>query len=312
MKQRRRSKKWRRYVALLVLIIAIGSLAVAIKSLLWSGGKTAQAHDTSNVPMSTPGASNSAVDRAASSAAASASGKVALGGTSADRDNADLAKSDTAQTPQLASTADSPIYAATAKDGSKLVALTFDDGPDAKYTPRILDILAENKVKATFFVVGRQASHYPDVLKRIAKEGHAIGNHSWDHADLSKVTPDEINKELTETDDTIQQIAGVSPHLFRAPYGAMSPELKKAAADKGYALIEWNVDTRDWAGSAPGDIVQTLKRTVKPGSIVLMHSFGGKNGKLDNTVEALPKIIAYLKSNNYRIVTVPELLAARP
>ncbi|MCS7460459.1 polysaccharide deacetylase family protein [Paenibacillus doosanensis] len=191
------------------------------------------------------------------------------------------------------------------------VALTFDDGPDGKYTPAILDILRENDVKATFFVVGTQVSKFPEVLKRIHEEGHAIGNHSWDHADLSKLSSARIRTELTKTDEWIEKTVGFSPSLIRAPYGAVSALVKKEAERSERPLIGWNVDPRDWAGTDSEEIVRNVKSHTKPGGIILLHSFGGKQGKLDNTVEALPAIIAFLKENGYQPVTVPELKADR-
>ncbi|GGA05838.1 hypothetical protein GCM10008018_59730 [Paenibacillus marchantiophytorum] len=190
---------------------------------------------------------------------------------------------------------------------AKQVAITFDDGPDGKYTPQILDILKENDVKATFFVVGDQVSKFPDVLKQIHEEGHVIGNHSWDHADLTKLSSVRIEQELNQTEDWIMQTIGMGSSLFRAPYGAVSPPVKKAVEQSGRSLVGWDVDPKDWAGTPSKDIIQNIKTHVKDGNIILLHSFGGKKGKLDNTVEALPGIIAYLKKEKFDIVTVPEM-----
>ncbi|MGG1555155.1 polysaccharide deacetylase family protein [Paenibacillus ferrarius] len=191
--------------------------------------------------------------------------------------------------------------------GSKKIALTFDDGPDHKYTPQVLDILKHSGVKATFFVVGDQVKKYPDVLRRIYAEGHAIGNHSWDHADLSKLTPTRIAQEIKQTDDSVKGLIGAVPSMVRAPYGAVSSAVKKEVELTGRPLVGWNVDPRDWAGTSVTDIVYNVQTHAKAGSIVLLHSFGGKDGKLDNTVEALPQIIALLQQNGFELVTVPEL-----
>ncbi|MEC0226644.1 polysaccharide deacetylase family protein [Paenibacillus alba] len=195
---------------------------------------------------------------------------------------------------------------------SKQVAITFDDGPDGKYTPQVLDILKQNGVKATFFVVGSQVSKFPSVLKRIHEEGHAIGNHSWDHADLSKLSSVRIEQELNKTEDWIMKTIGISPSLVRAPYGAVSKPVKKAVEQSGRSLVSWDVDPRDWAGTSSTDIIQNIKTHTKDGGIILLHSFGGKKGNLDNTIEALPGIIAYLKKENFDIVTVPEMKAHVP
>jgi peptidoglycan/xylan/chitin deacetylase (PgdA/CDA1 family) len=191
----------------------------------------------------------------------------------------------------------------------KQVALTFDDGPDDKYTLKILDILKSNGIKATFFVVGEHAAKYPNVMKRIVQEGHVIGNHSWDHSDLVKLSSDLILNEITKTDDVVRSINGVSPTLFRSPYGAVNSDVRTDAASTGHQIIGWSVDTRDWDGISTAEIMNAVKKEVKPGAIILQHSAGGKGGNLTNTIQALPQIISYLKQNNYSFVTVTELLS---
>ncbi|MDO3679958.1 polysaccharide deacetylase family protein [Paenibacillus ehimensis] len=190
---------------------------------------------------------------------------------------------------------------------TKQVALTFDDGPDTKYTPQVLDILKQYEAKATFFVVGRQVVKHPDVLKRIHEEGHSIGNHSWDHANLTKLSSNQIQKEITSTDEAIEKIIGASTPLVRAPYGAVTASIKRNLTSAGHQLVEWTVDTKDWSGTASADMVELVRKRTKDGGIILMHSFGGKNGNLDNTVEALPLMIEALKQDGYAFVTVPEL-----
>ncbi|MCR8630071.1 polysaccharide deacetylase family protein [Paenibacillus radicis (ex Xue et al. 2023)] len=204
-----------------------------------------------------------------------------------------------------------PARTNTPASAAKRVALTFDDGPDNIYTPKILDILKKNDIKATFFVVGNQVSLHPDVLKRINEEGHTIGNHTWDHANLTKLSAKKINQEIKDTDDIIEKTIGVMPTLIRAPYGAATVTLKKELEQSGRPLIDWNIDPRDWAGTSSSGILDNIKLHTKPGHIILLHSFGGKNGNLDNTVEALPNIIAFLKAEGYQLVTVPELKGPR-
>jgi peptidoglycan/xylan/chitin deacetylase (PgdA/CDA1 family) len=189
----------------------------------------------------------------------------------------------------------------------KKIALTFDDGPDNKYTPLILDILKKNKVKATFFVVGIQVNKHPEILRRIHEEGHAIGNHTWDHADLSKLSSERIGQEIKDTDALIETIIGERPSMVRAPYGAVSDKLDKVMENLKRPLISWNVDPKDWAGTSSANMLHNIKSHVKSDSIILLHSFGGKHGNLDNTIEALPKLIAFLKEEGYQMVTVPEL-----
>lgn len=192
----------------------------------------------------------------------------------------------------------------------KRVALTFDDGPDSKYTPAILDILKKQNVKATFFIVGKQAEAHPDMLKRIVSEGHVIGNHSWNHRQMNKLNAADIDADLKKTDELLQSITGIAPTLFRAPYGAVSSTLTAETAKNNLKLVGWTSDTRDWDGSKPDEMMNTVHRQLKPGGIVLMHCFGGKGGDLSNTVAFLPNLIADLEKQGYTLVTVPELLEA--
>jgi polysaccharide deacetylase family sporulation protein PdaB len=191
------------------------------------------------------------------------------------------------------------------------VALTFDDGPDDKYTPLILDILKKYKIKATFFVVGDHVQKYPEMIKRISEEGHVIGNHSWDHADLVKLQNNKIEDEIINTDELVKRYTGRSPTLFRAPYGALSPDVIRDATSSGHQIIGWSVDTLDWDGKSVQQIVNNVKKEVHPGAIILQHCAGGKHGNLNNTVQALPMIISFLKQKGYSFVTVNELISAK-
>ncbi|WP_139991734.1 polysaccharide deacetylase family protein [Paenibacillus paridis] len=183
---------------------------------------------------------------------------------------------------------------------AKLIAITFDDGPDKNYTTDILDILKEKDVKATFFVVGQQVTKNPKVLERIVDEGHAIGNHTYNHKDLSKLNKQQIIEEVKTADAAIKKAVGFTPVMFRAPYGAVSDTLKDLLKAGNRDMIGWNIDTRDWAGTSVAGIRKMIKKEAKPGGIILMHSFGGKHIK--NTVQALPGVIDDLKDMGYTFV----------
>ncbi|CAH1212961.1 hypothetical protein PAECIP111893_03598 [Paenibacillus plantiphilus] len=202
----------------------------------------------------------------------------------------------------------SPIVDYEAPSSAKLVALTFDDGPDKNYTMDILDILREYKLKATFFTVGIQVKKYPEIMKRIAQDGHVIGNHSYHHPNLSKLDSKTIKEEIKWTDHLIEKTAGYVPRLVRAPYGALSPLVRSIMKDNNRELIGWTVDTRDWAGESVARMRANVNKNTKPGGIILMHSFGSKH--LKNTVELLPLIIEDLSKKGYTFVTVDELLSA--
>jgi len=194
------------------------------------------------------------------------------------------------------------------KDALKLIALTFDDGPDGKYTPKVLDILKENGVKGTFFLVGPQVSKYPDTAKRILDEGHSIGNHSWSHKDFKKMTLKQIASEIDRTQQEIADATGYTPHLMRAPYGNISTSLLEVLHEREMAHVYWTIDTRDWAGTSVADMRKNITDHAQPGAILLMHSFGGKKNALDNTITLLPLIIDDLSKEGFTFVTVDELI----
>lgn len=194
----------------------------------------------------------------------------------------------------------------SAKDG-KQVALTFDDGPDTIVTPKILDILKSNNIKATFFILGNQAKAHPDMVRRIVEEGHAIGNHSWAHPNFDKISMAEAMKEVEDTQDVLEEAAGFHPILFRPPYGALDTDKMTAIHEKNLAVVNWTVDTMDWSGVSSKEIMRLVHKELKPGGIVLQHTANGKN-HLANTIEALQQMIPELIAEGYSFVTVPQLL----
>lgn len=194
----------------------------------------------------------------------------------------------------------------------KEVALTFDDGPDVTFTPKILDILKENNTKATFFVLGKRAKAHPEIVKRIVQEGHAIGNHSWDHPNLGKLSANEINSEIQRTDNILFYLLGYHPALVRPPYGAADLGVIREVGSMGYKIVQWSVDTRDWAGTPSSQIMLNVRKRLHPGAIILLHCAGVQGVNLSNTTTALPQIIKELKAQGYEFVTIPELLHISP
>ncbi|PGM64853.1 hypothetical protein CN947_06925 [Bacillus cereus] len=190
----------------------------------------------------------------------------------------------------------------------KKVALTFDDGPDNHYTPQILDILSENNIPATFFVVGQQIKWFPEIAKRIVREEHALGNHSWSHPNFTKLTTSQVKEEVLSTEDEIISLTGNKPTLFRPPYGECTEADFQMIDGLGYKLIMWSVDTLDWTGMSSEQILSIVKRDLSPGAIILQHSIKTLPGVLDGTVKALPIIINDLLSKGYEFVTVQKLL----
>ncbi|OBZ09415.1 polysaccharide deacetylase family protein [Bacillus sp. FJAT-26390] len=192
---------------------------------------------------------------------------------------------------------------------TRRVALTFDDAPDPRYTPAILDVLANYKVCATFFVVGTRAAKHPSIVKRIHNEGHVIGNHSYNHAVMSKLSLTNYQKQIWRTDTIIKNIVGYSPHFIRPPYGEMLPQQVKWSKQAGFTVVNWDVDSVDWKNNpSSAAILKNIKKTLQPGSIVLQHAGGGTGQSLAGTLNALPKLIQLLRSKGYELVTLPELV----
>ncbi|MCR8844613.1 polysaccharide deacetylase family protein [Paenibacillus sp. SC116] len=188
------------------------------------------------------------------------------------------------------------------------VALTFDDAPDQLFTPRVLDVLNEYKVKATFFVVGNRAQKHPDIIDRIVKEGHILGNHTYNHPNLAKVSNTAFQREVVDTQKTIKKLTGKTMRYLRPPYGNITEEQIKWLVSKKISIVNWNVDSLDWKGLNADQVVANVMGDVKAGSIVLQHSAGGEGEDLSGTIQALPRIIKQLRDQGIELVTVPELL----
>jgi peptidoglycan/xylan/chitin deacetylase (PgdA/CDA1 family) len=198
------------------------------------------------------------------------------------------------------------IYRHAAQNGRLCIALTFDDGPHPKYTPQILDILAEYQVPATFFAVGENIRAYPAVAKRIVAEGHELGNHTFHHCHLSGMDAVALKQEVLSCKKEIEEITGAAAPLLRPPEGVCTPELRTVCEELGLTIILWSVDTRDWAHTPQPEILQNVKSNTKNGSIILMHDFIGQKSP---TPAALRKIIPMLLESGYEFVTVSQLLA---
>lgn len=188
------------------------------------------------------------------------------------------------------------------KKNRKVVALTFDDGPNPATTNQALDTLSKYGIKATFFVLGKNVSGNEEILKRMKADGHVIGNHSWSHPVLSKLSLDEAKKQITDTEDALTKVLGSSSKLMRPPYGAITDDIRNSL---DLSFIMWDVDSLDWKSKNEAAILTEIQREVKNGSIILMHDIHAE------TVNALPKVIDYLKGQGYDFVTVPDLLDSR-
>jgi peptidoglycan/xylan/chitin deacetylase (PgdA/CDA1 family) len=183
------------------------------------------------------------------------------------------------------------------------IALTFDDGPSAALTPKLLDLLAARHLKATFFVVGQNAADHPEILKRAVREGHEVANHSWSHPNLGKMSDDAVRRELQKTDDAITAAIGKRPTLMRPPYGSITARQKKWIHEEfGYRIILWDVDPLDWKRPGPSVVTARILKETKAGSIVLSHDIHPP------TIEAMPATFDQLMKKGFKSVTVTELL----
>ncbi|WP_422447056.1 glycerol-3-phosphate acyltransferase [Thermoanaerobacterium sp. DL9XJH110] len=194
----------------------------------------------------------------------------------------------------------------------KYVALTFDDGPDPVYTPEILDILKEKNVPATFFLIGKNVEAYPDIARRIVREGHSIGNHTYTHKSLIPLSARATYEEIKKAEKAIEDATGIRPTLFRPPRGLYSSYATKMLRDERYTIVLWDVSAMDWAELPPKNIVANVTGRVKPGSIILLHDSGDivtfKGGNRSSTVKALPEIIDNLRAGGYEFVTVDQMI----
>lgn len=185
------------------------------------------------------------------------------------------------------------------KELKKKVALTFDDGPDSQYTPMLLDGLKERDVKATFFVMGKQAEKYPDLIKRMEEEGHLIGNHTYSHMQLKKSNREQFKEELKKTSEIVETITGNSVQYVRPPYGAWDKTFEK---ELNMFPVLWNIDPLDWCKSNVSCIAQNVINEVEENDIILMHD------QYPSSVKAALKIVDALKEQGYEFVTVDELV----
>ena len=187
----------------------------------------------------------------------------------------------------------------------KCVALTFDDGP-TPYTDRLLGILTANKAKATFFEIGNKVAANPAGAKRVVDAGMELGNHTWEHPNMTTLPPSDVPDQLTRANDAIAAATGVTPKLWRPPGGLTNEAVNEQAAKVGLAGILWDVIPYDWINDSNTAASRYLLLTqIKPGSVVLLHD------TYSSTVDIVEQFIPVLKANNYHLVTVSQLLGQR-
>jgi peptidoglycan-N-acetylglucosamine deacetylase len=211
---------------------------------------------------------------------------------------------DSNSTPSPAPTPAKPATYTQMRVDQPYIAMTFDDGPSAENTPRLLEMLKQRNIKATFFLIGQNVASNPDLVRRILAEGHEIGNHSWTHPQLSKLSDDRVTMEITKTQDAIKDASGFTPTLLRPPYGAITPRQREWVEDRfGLNVILWSVDPFDWKRPGASVITQRILSQVRPGAIILSHDIHKQ------TVDAMPATLDGLIAKGYKFATVSQLIA---
>src|SRR5256886_11668059 len=207
---------------------------------------------------------------------------------------------------KAAATADPAITFDWVHVDGPYVAMTFDDGPSAKLTPKLLDLLAAHHIKATFFLIGENVAEKPEIVAREAREGHEVANHSWSHPSLAKMSDGGVRDQLRKTDEVIRSASGNGPTLLRPPYGSITPRQKKWINQEfGYKIVLWDVDPLDWRRPGSNVVCNRIVKNTRAGSIVLAHDIH------PGTIEAMPCVLNQLEAKGFKFVTVSELIAMK-
>jgi peptidoglycan-N-acetylglucosamine deacetylase len=211
---------------------------------------------------------------------------------------------DVSSTPTPANPGPKPATYTQVRVDQPYIAMTFDDGPSSANTPRLLEILKQRNIKATFFLIGQNAAANPDIVRQILADGHEIGNHSWTHPQLSKLSDDRVKAEITKTQDAIKEASGFTPTILRPPYGAITARQREWIESQfGLNIILWSVDPLDWKRPGASVITQRILGQVRPGAIILSHDIHKQ------TVDAMPATLDGLIAKGYKFVTVTQLIA---
>jgi peptidoglycan/xylan/chitin deacetylase (PgdA/CDA1 family) len=186
------------------------------------------------------------------------------------------------------------------------IALTFDDGPHPARTEELLAVLRQEHVPGTFFVVGKMADRYPQLVRAIARDGHQLANHTYNHYDMSRLSEDEVLHELAQTRDVVQRLTGQDAYLFRPPGGDYTRHVVRLTARAGYRMVLWSVLTDDVEGATPRAMRRRILQGAEDGAVILMHS------GVKSTVQVLPEVIAKLRERGFNFVTVSTLMGLPP
>jgi peptidoglycan/xylan/chitin deacetylase (PgdA/CDA1 family) len=197
--------------------------------------------------------------------------------------------------------------------GARQLALTYDDGPNDPDTLKLLDVLARHDVKATFFVLGKFVQQKPQIVRALAADGHVIGNHSWDHPRLIFASDAETRRQIETTQSAIFDSCGVSPTLFRPPYGGRRPGTLPFVRSLGLEPVLWNVTCYDWKATSGEQVFAHAQRQIRGGDVILLHD--GDQARMgtdrSHSIAATDRLIAHYQAEGYEFVTVPEMMSCR-
>ncbi len=197
--------------------------------------------------------------------------------------------------------------------GSPYLALTYDDGPNDPDTLRLIDVLARHDVKATFFLLGRFAQQKPAIVRALAAAGHVIGNHSWDHPRLIFASDAELRRQIEQTQKAIFDACGLTPSLFRPPFGGRRPGTLSEVRKLGLQPIMWNVTCYDWKPTSADKVVAHARRQIHGGNVILMHDGDqlGMGADRKHTVDATDRIVPQYQAEELKFITIPEMMKAQ-
>jgi len=195
-------------------------------------------------------------------------------------------------------------------DGSRVLALTYDDGPNDPYTWRMMEVLERHGVRATFFLLGRFVQEKPEIARALVAAGHVIGSHTWDHPNLIFASTAEVRRQLQRTQQAILDATGVEPQLFRPPFGGRRSASLRVAGSLGLQPVMWNVTCYDWKAISAGEIVGHAERQIRGGDVILLHDGEYHRVGVDrsHSVEASDLLLSRYKTEGYEFVTIPQMM----
>jgi peptidoglycan/xylan/chitin deacetylase (PgdA/CDA1 family) len=193
---------------------------------------------------------------------------------------------------------------------SRLLALTFDDGPNDPYTLQIMEVLQRHSVKATFFLIGQYVQQKPEIARALVAAGHAIGSHTWSHPQLIFEQVHELRRQLVQTRQILLDATGADTKIFRPPFGGRRPATLRTVKAFGLQTVMWNVSSHDWSAKSAGEIVARVERKVRGGDVILLHdgSHVRMGADRSRTVEATDRLVSRYLSEGFEFVTIPEMI----